>query len=1276
LTVPRSYAQSSSPTKIYLDPTQILPYWPPFEAASSELPSPFSSREDDMPETPPLTTKQTPHVFISYSHKDEKWRAKLQTFLKPAIDTGTISLWDDRAIRVGDEWNRKIDEAIETAAVAVLLLSPDYLASEWVMKQEVPKLLKLAQERNLRVLPILVRPCAWEQVDWLRKIQIFPADAKPLVGSKAQDKLFVEAAQRIAALAIEQSLSTAPANTMPDEPPPANVSQQTDKLTVDALSSFLLSNEAQNILRRARVLATFGKVDEPKVTSSCLLFGISEGGRDQTEVFITPQFFWRELQRADSEEYQKIFYERFPSARYSSSSRLIAFDQFDRLASVISDNLLNLFRRAQEISLATRGTVVGAPDQESQTGGEQQVRVHARHLLAALLVLEETRAMKRLAKILDVPQLRGQFLKFIQEVSPQDNVVAWQEILGTPVSTIDETETATQSEPDTDFRTTLAGFAADTWDGEDLLNITRDVNALASLVAARSIDPPLSIGLFGDWGSGKTHFMRQMRARVQKLSQKARDSDKPQSELGYHKKIVQIEFNAWHYIEGNLWASLVEHIFDNLRVTGDRTEVGDARKTILKQLVITKEVQKKVEQRQQELKTKAEDAKQRAEVAKKDFVQATQNLVDLRDASKPSTIDRLTEITVSPEQAVLLKQLGIPEGVQHLPSEIRKRYEDAQGFWGLLRARFRAFRADPKWPKNLLWVLFAIVVTVAAGVILSLLFKTAWVFLAPVVGFVAATWKAAKPYVEKFQKSMDTLKKKYDQVEDERLKKIITLDREVKSLNDDIAEAKNEAKVLDQEVNKLQTQLDTTDADKLLAGFIEDRAACEDYRRHLGVLALIRRDFEKLSNLLSEQRRDEREHRDATENEKAFSRIILYIDDLDRCPPEQVVKVLQAIHLLLAFPLFVVIVGVDARWVTRSLQESYDWLGVNGDDDKNKDKEHDPQETREMVDDRVVTPHDYLEKIFQIPFWLKPMGEKDCANLLDGLTKESRVNSQTSENGDAKKGSVKQETKPDEGKDDSSVVSPAPEKPATDPTVAAVPKPEALSSSNAVIATSAQLAHPVPVAVDAEIASNQEETKTPATIPPDDEQIDLAPQSLMLTGDEIEFMKSLTSLIGRSPRAVKRFLNCYRLIKVGLRQSELEAFMGQNGQPGRYPAVMLLLGIITGAPSISLHIIEELEQGARSKKTMNLNTLMLRLEENPEVTRQPDWIQVREILEDKVGLNESSLTLATLMEETLRVSRYSFRVAKAAAGQKGVGRVKPTNAGTGRPATVNQPVAN
>jgi hypothetical protein len=90
----------------------------------------------------------------------------------------------------------------------------------------------------------------------------------------------------------------------------------------------------------------------------------------------------------------------------------------------------------------------------------------------------------------------------------------------------------------------------------------------------------------------------------------------------------------------------------------------------------------------------------------------------------------------------------------------------------------------------------------------------------------------------------------------------------------------------------------------LIYDFLIDKNRDEKYQEHLGMITTIRRDFEKLEELLGDWRAD---------GEKAVDRIILYIDDLDRCPPECVVNVLQAVHLLLATILFIVVVGVDAR---------------------------------------------------------------------------------------------------------------------------------------------------------------------------------------------------------------------------------------------------------------------------------------------------------------------------------------------------------------------------
>jgi hypothetical protein len=92
-------------------------------------------------------------------------------------------------------------------------------------------------------------------------------------------------------------------------------------------------------------------------------------------------------------------------------------------------------------------------------------------------------------------------------------------------------------------------------DGRDLLDRSRDVDAFASLIAARSVQPPLSIGIFADWGGGKSWFMQQLRRRVAALAADARASGVRQAEVSSYKHIAQVQFNAWHYSETDVMAS-------------------------------------------------------------------------------------------------------------------------------------------------------------------------------------------------------------------------------------------------------------------------------------------------------------------------------------------------------------------------------------------------------------------------------------------------------------------------------------------------------------------------------------------------------------------------------------------------------------------------------------------------------------------------------------------------------------------------------------------------
>lgn len=148
-----------------------------------------------------------PRVFISYSHKDEVWKDRLVTQLKVLEYEGHFALWDDQRIGAGDEWRAEIAAALDEANVAVLLISADYLVSEFARGVEVPRLLQRRRSEGLRVIPLIVRACEWQRVAWLEPIQPRPSRGKPLASLPQH-----EAEEALSALAGEiSSLLNTPA---------------------------------------------------------------------------------------------------------------------------------------------------------------------------------------------------------------------------------------------------------------------------------------------------------------------------------------------------------------------------------------------------------------------------------------------------------------------------------------------------------------------------------------------------------------------------------------------------------------------------------------------------------------------------------------------------------------------------------------------------------------------------------------------------------------------------------------------------------------------------------------------------------------------------------------------------------------------------------------------------------------------------------------------------------------------------------------------------------
>ena len=95
-------------------------------------------------------------VFVSYSHDDDRWLAELKKFLKPLVDRGLLNTWDDKKILAGSDWQSEIEKALQSASMAIFLVSQSFLASDFIAHQELPPLLEKARNQGLTIMWIAV----------------------------------------------------------------------------------------------------------------------------------------------------------------------------------------------------------------------------------------------------------------------------------------------------------------------------------------------------------------------------------------------------------------------------------------------------------------------------------------------------------------------------------------------------------------------------------------------------------------------------------------------------------------------------------------------------------------------------------------------------------------------------------------------------------------------------------------------------------------------------------------------------------------------------------------------------------------------------------------------------------------------------------------------------------------------------------------------------------------------------------------------------------------
>lgn len=463
-------------------------------------------------------------------------------------------------------------------------------------------------------------------------------------------------------------------------------------------------------------------------------------------------------------------------------------------------------------------------------------------------------------------------------------------------------------------------YRSDVSESADELARVGDAVALAELITARSARPPLAVGLFGDWGEGKSHFLSLLKDRVGAAA-------RPDNPLA-HNAVRQVWFNAWHYAETDLWASLVSELFAQLARSDDAVTEQRSQSRLAAELVARRGLRERLA----------------AARARRDELTTALNRIDAERSA-------LTD-----DQRQQLESLGAPDPEALYRKAVRANAvlrETGRGWWRFLRSLR---------PRNVLAVAVLLLVLVAATVAVAwgLPAVSRWVAALPGVATIVAFGAVA-----------------------------VRLGREARARASQVWQAairlaerqhlrlSTAADVAAAEVTELEREMRDLTAAGQLAGLVIDRAGA--YRGQLGVMTLVREDFQRMAKLLAHT---DDEPDEAGDTLPRIDRIVLYVDDLDRCPPRRVVEMLEAIHLLLAVELFVVVVAVDPRWLLRAIAAHYrELLDTPGPSATADSQAVDP-------DDEELwrsTPAQYLEKIFQVVLTLPPLDTSGYQRLLRTL---------------------------------------------------------------------------------------------------------------------------------------------------------------------------------------------------------------------------------------------------------------------------------------------------
>jgi hypothetical protein len=207
-------------------------------------------------------------VFVSYAHEDDRLWKELGKHLSQLKWEKLINVWHDRDISAGAEWEHEISTHLNTAQIILLLISPDFMASEYCYSVEMKRAVEKHQAGEAYVIPIILRPIYWKGAPF-STLQALPTDAKPITTWPDQDEAFlnvVEGIRETIGKLMVQAPSEKIASSGYQTPSDRNPASGTSPLADSSTQYYWLGTDKADI--RIGLSSSFNNIEGGKLATS------------------------------------------------------------------------------------------------------------------------------------------------------------------------------------------------------------------------------------------------------------------------------------------------------------------------------------------------------------------------------------------------------------------------------------------------------------------------------------------------------------------------------------------------------------------------------------------------------------------------------------------------------------------------------------------------------------------------------------------------------------------------------------------------------------------------------------------------------------------------------------------------------------------------------------------------------------------------------------------------------------------------------------------------